>query len=70
MIKQIDKDAEEADTGPFVDLKHVVWHDSFKKLLESICIHSKTGCFVKCGNKMEQCLFPCMLILLADYEEQ
>jgi len=53
-----------------VDFKRVVWHQSFFKLLETIKGHSVVGCWVKCGDGLERHLYPIVLMLSADYEEQ
>ena len=39
-------------------------------LLNSITTHSQTGCWVRCGDGVEHLLYPVVLILSADYEEQ
>ena len=54
----------------WVNFKRVVWHESFYKLLESIEIYSKIGCWVDCGDGVRRRIFPLILILAADYEEQ
>ncbi|KAH7906115.1 hypothetical protein BJ138DRAFT_1223855 [Hygrophoropsis aurantiaca] len=54
----------------FVNFKNVVWHKSFKKVLESITEHSHTGCWVECFDKIARWFFPFILILSADYGEQ
>jgi hypothetical protein len=54
----------------FVDFKRIVWHESFEKLLDSIGEHSKTGFAVECGDGIERVLYPFVIILSADYEEQ
>jgi hypothetical protein len=41
-----------------------------EKLLESIEIHSKIGCWVECGDGVVRRIFPIVLIIAADYEEQ
>jgi hypothetical protein len=53
-----------------VDFKRHVWHQSFLKLLETIKEHSVTGFWVTCGDGLQRCLFPMVLMLSADYEEQ
>jgi len=53
-----------------VNLKSVVWHESFWDILRSIQIHAKTGFKVLCGDKVERWVFPFVVILSADYEEQ
>ncbi|KAG2070870.1 hypothetical protein BDR04DRAFT_1017763, partial [Suillus decipiens] len=64
-----DDAAEEGKLG-YTTLKHVVWHESFFKLLEHIAQHSKTGYSHKDYNGILRWLFPVILILLPDYEEQ
>ncbi|KAF6751895.1 hypothetical protein DFP72DRAFT_991199 [Ephemerocybe angulata] len=54
----------------FADYKRVVWHGCLGKFLESIFHHGKEGCWVRCGDGIERWLFPLILILSADYEEQ
>ncbi|KAF8834824.1 hypothetical protein BDN67DRAFT_992580 [Paxillus ammoniavirescens] len=54
----------------FTNLKHVVWHQSFLKLLDSIILLSKTGFAHKCFDDVLRWLYPIILILSADYEEQ
>ncbi|KAG1882566.1 hypothetical protein F4604DRAFT_1879304 [Suillus subluteus] len=61
--------AEEGKLG-YTTLKHVVWHESFFKFLEHTAQHSKTGYSHKGYNGILRWLFPVILILLADYEEQ
>jgi hypothetical protein len=47
-----------------------VWHQSFLKLLDSIIALSKTGFSHKCYDGKLRWLFPLILILSANYEEQ
>ncbi|KAH9010864.1 hypothetical protein EDB84DRAFT_1570105 [Lactarius hengduanensis] len=54
----------------FVNLKRTIWHESFSMVVQSIVTHSKTGCWLECGDGVERWLFPIVLILSADYEEQ
>ncbi|KAJ6472802.1 hypothetical protein DFH09DRAFT_1110153 [Mycena vulgaris] len=62
---------DEPETGKpgYVNFKNAVWHKSFYKLLESIVGPSKTGAWVTCGDRVERCLYPIILILASDYEE-
>ncbi|KAJ7152307.1 hypothetical protein C8R43DRAFT_886375 [Mycena crocata] len=53
----------------YTNFKMAVWHQAFYKLLESIVLASRTGVWVKCGDGIDRRLFPCILILAADYEE-
>ena len=54
----------------YVDFKRVVWHEAFKKLLETLPDHSQVGCWTECGDKITWQLFPGVIILSSDYEEQ
>ena len=54
----------------YIDFKRVVWHESFRKLLDTIREPSTTGFWVKCGDNITRQLFPMVFILSADYEEQ
>jgi hypothetical protein len=67
---QVPEDEAERGKKDYVDFKRVVWHNSFLKLLETIAKYSGTGCWVECGDKIQRQLFPTVLILSADYEEQ
>ena len=61
--------AESGKTG-YVDFKRVVWHDSFRKLLASIRDPSKIGYSIECADGITRHIYPAILILSADYEEQ
>lgn len=52
------------------DFKRAVWHSSFRALLRSIASYSRVGCWVTCGDGVDRLLYPMVLILSADYEEQ
>lgn len=54
----------------YVDFKQVVWHESFKKFLESVRDRSWVGVARKGPNDEDLVIFPLILILSADYEEQ
>lgn len=53
-----------------MNFKRVVWHESFIELLDSIHAHSKSGYHIRCADGVVRHLFPIILILSADYEEQ
>ncbi len=57
-------------TDAWKDLKGVVWHESFRHILSVLKILARVGFKVKCGDGVERWLFPIILILSADYEEQ
>ncbi|KAG2741149.1 hypothetical protein P692DRAFT_20688451, partial [Suillus brevipes Sb2] len=66
----VSEDADEDGKPGFVNFKRVVWHESFLKLLELVVQYSKTGYTHQCFDKVMRWLFPILLILSADYEEQ
>ena len=51
-------------------LKRVIWHESFFKLLDEVIQHARSGYMHVCHDKIERTLFPVILILSVDYEEQ
>ena len=67
---QVPEDEAEKGKKGYIDLKREVWHQCFIKLLETIAQKSVTGHCEKCGDNINQQLFPVVLILSADYEEQ
>lgn len=67
---QIGNPEEYKEQSNWVDFKHAIWHDSFWKLLESIEHLSVTGHHVNCGDGVTRNIYPIILILVADYEEQ
>ncbi|KAI5992656.1 hypothetical protein EDD15DRAFT_2136230, partial [Pisolithus albus] len=65
------KEAKEYSRKPrFVNFKNAVWHESFRKLLQTVEKESETGCWVNCWDGVARRFFPVILILSADYEEQ
>jgi len=67
---KVDEDANEAGKTGFVNFKRVVWHESFYRLLDSVSAYSKTGFSTECADTIMRHLYPLVLILSADYEEQ
>ncbi|KAI5983591.1 hypothetical protein EDD15DRAFT_2533716 [Pisolithus albus] len=64
-----------ADSGnegklSWTNLKRVVWHESFLKILDSIVSLSKVGFAYQTFEGTVRRLYPVILILSADYEEQ
>lgn len=51
-------------------MKRVVWHTAFLEILKSIKPLTKTGCMFNCADGVARWIFPIILILSADYEEQ
>ncbi|KAH9161889.1 hypothetical protein EDB89DRAFT_1913610, partial [Lactarius sanguifluus] len=66
----VKEDPMERKKPTFVNFKRTVWHKSFFVIIQSIVTHSKTGCWLECGDGVKRWLFPIVLILSADYEEQ
>ncbi|KAG2140569.1 hypothetical protein DEU56DRAFT_870910 [Suillus clintonianus] len=66
----VPEDASETGKLGYTTLKRVVWHDSFLKLLVNLDRYSKTGYSYLCYDKITRWLFPAILILSGDYEEQ
>ncbi|KAG1785854.1 uncharacterized protein HD556DRAFT_1450294 [Suillus plorans] len=64
------EDQEHAKKKNYVDFKNAVWHTSFYQLLVSVAKHSNTGYWFECGDGIRRHLWPLILILSADYEEQ
>ena len=69
-LREIAEDPSEDGKREFVNFKRAVWHRSFHLVIESIVEYSRTGCWLKCGDGQEHHIFPVILILSADYEEQ
>ncbi|KAF9470013.1 hypothetical protein BDZ94DRAFT_1329905 [Collybia nuda] len=66
----VPEDKAESGKPGFVNFKRVVWHESFRILLETISKHSYTGCWLNCGDRVSRKVYPFVFILSADYEEQ
>ncbi|KAF9231165.1 hypothetical protein BU15DRAFT_90973 [Melanogaster broomeanus] len=66
----VPEDTEEEGKLGYTNLKRVVWHESFVKLLETVTLYSQTGYAHTCYDQLTRWLFPLILILSADYEEQ
>ncbi|THU90821.1 hypothetical protein K435DRAFT_675329, partial [Dendrothele bispora CBS 962.96] len=66
----VDEDPAETGKPGFVNFKNAVWHESVRKIIESLIPHSQTGCALVCGDDVTRSLFPIPFILSADYEEQ
>ena len=64
------EDVEEGGKSAYAQFKRVVWHEAMYKLLESIESLSEIGFQFKCSDGKKRLIFPCVMILSADYEEQ
>lgn len=67
---QIHDPPEHKDKPRWVDFKRVIWHESFYKLVETIETASVVGRWVNCGDGVARHIYPLILILAADFEEQ
>ena len=67
---QVKESAKDKNKPEFVTFKRTVWHQSFSEIIQSVATLSKTGCWIQCGDGIKHWLFPTILILSADYEEQ
>ncbi|KAG1852470.1 hypothetical protein DFJ58DRAFT_728542 [Suillus subalutaceus] len=66
----VPEDSDEDSKLSYTNLKRVVWHESFSILLVTIILLSATGFAHECYDRTQRWLFPLILILLANYEEQ
>ncbi|KAG1891823.1 uncharacterized protein F5891DRAFT_986524 [Suillus fuscotomentosus] len=66
----VEEERQYSGTQSFVNFKNVVWHESFKCLLKSLTLLSKTGFCIKCWDGIKCLFYLLILILSADYEEQ
>lgn len=53
-----------------MNFKRVIWHKSFDKILERFRQLDEFGQMFDCGDGVRRWLFPVILLLSADYEEQ
>lgn len=67
---QVPDDSEEDGKLSYVNLKRVIWHKAFFKLLETIIIYAKAGYAYTCYDGVMRWLYAFILLLSADYEEQ
>ena len=67
---QVEEEASKSGKQDYADFKRAVWHKSFYELLATIRELSKIGYHIECADGVVRHLFPAILILSADYEEQ
>lgn len=70
IVFQVHETPSNKKKAEFVTLKRTVWHQSFSVIVESITTHSNAGCWMSCADGVKRWLFPTVLMLSADYEEQ
>jgi hypothetical protein len=67
---QVSDPEKDKDRASWVNFKRVVWHDSFYELLKTIKEYSSSGCWITCSDGVDRHIYPLIMILSADYEEQ
>ncbi|KAG1761648.1 hypothetical protein EDD22DRAFT_847614 [Suillus occidentalis] len=65
----VSKNSGEDKKLSYMNLKYIIWHESFFKLLKSIILYVKTGFIHECYDCITHWLYPLVLLLSADYEE-
>ncbi|KAG1832600.1 hypothetical protein F4604DRAFT_1886959 [Suillus subluteus] len=66
----VPEDSEQDGKLTYVNLKRIVWHEGFLKLLETIILYAQTGYAYLCYDGIVRWLYAFILLLSADYEEQ
>ncbi|KAK0496569.1 hypothetical protein EDD18DRAFT_1105675 [Armillaria luteobubalina] len=66
----VKEEAQHTGKSYYADFKRAVWHKAFKFILSPIKDKSKFGAWVQVAGAAELYLFPTIMILSADYEEQ
>ncbi|KAI5990557.1 hypothetical protein F5J12DRAFT_727582 [Pisolithus orientalis] len=66
----VNEDKRYSGKTSFANFKNLIWHELFKEILDTISVYLKNGCWVTCWDGVPHQLFPTILILSADYEEQ
>ncbi|CDO73238.1 hypothetical protein BN946_scf185007.g293 [Trametes cinnabarina] len=66
----LDEEAGEKHKTGYVNFKRVVWHESFRIILDPIRAFTHSGVWFRCGDDVERCMCPFVVILSSDYEEQ
>ncbi|KJA14864.1 hypothetical protein HYPSUDRAFT_119953, partial [Hypholoma sublateritium FD-334 SS-4] len=64
------EDAGNTGKKDFMNAKRTVWHTAFYEIVKSIEQYTESGTTVICGDKIERQIFPRVLFLSANYEEQ
>lgn len=49
--------------------KRAVYHEAFREILKTLKLYSKVGYSFLDANEVQRHIYPCILILSADYEE-
>lgn len=62
--------SSESGKRAFVNLKRVIWHEAVALIFKSIETYTRLGTSVECADGVSRILFPHVLMISADYEEQ
>uniref|UniRef100_A0A8H8CJT9 Uncharacterized protein n=1 Tax=Psilocybe cubensis TaxID=181762 RepID=A0A8H8CJT9_PSICU len=65
-----DEDSAHIHKSSYVDLKRLIWHKAVHRILKSIEDTTYFGAAIKCGDGLVRNIFPHVLMISADYEEQ
>ncbi|KAF7789434.1 hypothetical protein EIP86_000378 [Pleurotus ostreatoroseus] len=63
-------DEDKKKTKSFINFKRAVWHRAVRTILANILPYCKSGFRFECGDGITRTLYPRILFLVADYEEQ
>ncbi|KAJ8096372.1 hypothetical protein PM082_011534 [Marasmius tenuissimus] len=66
----IEEELEHKNKPSWANMKCIVWHMAFFKIIESLILMSQVGMVFKCGDGVKRLLYLVVLALSADYEEQ
>ncbi|KAK0503766.1 hypothetical protein EDD18DRAFT_1099090 [Armillaria luteobubalina] len=66
----VKEEAQHTEKSYYADFKRAIWHKAFEFILSPIKEKSKFGAWVQVAGAAELYLFPTIMILSADYEEQ
>ena len=70
-FNQVEEDPKHKGKPSWINFKRVVWHESFRKIMESVAEYSYTGyAFTLPHSGKTIVIYPFVFILSADYEEQ
>ncbi|KAL0058382.1 hypothetical protein AAF712_014944 [Marasmius tenuissimus] len=66
----IEEESAHKNKPAWANMKSIVWHQAFLKIIESLILMSQVGEIFKCGDGVTRLIYLIVLALSADYEEQ
>ncbi|KAK1227009.1 hypothetical protein PQX77_009971 [Marasmius sp. AFHP31] len=66
----IEEESAHKNKPSWANMKCIVWHQAFLKIIESLILMSQVGEIFKCGDGVTRLIYLVILALSADYEEQ